>query len=51
MGHEKLGDTVEDLEGIERMLSTRLNELDTRKALLEAELHKVQEKLAALRGR
>lgn len=44
MAHERQGDTVEELEGLERMLGKRIEDIDTKRAMLVEELRLVREK-------
>ena len=44
MAHERQGDTVEELERLERMLEKRIVELDVKRETLINELRLVQEK-------
>jgi hypothetical protein len=44
MGHERLGDTVEELEGLAVMLRIRLRDLDSKREFLVEELRRVEEK-------
>jgi hypothetical protein len=48
MAHERQGDTVEELESIERMLVKRIEDLDARRDMLVVELQKVIDKRKAL---
>lgn len=48
MAHEKMGDTVEELDNLKALLIKRINEMDTRRELLVKELALVEEKKAAL---
>jgi hypothetical protein len=44
MGHETYGDSVEELENIERMLVKKIADLDARREIMVNELRLVREK-------
>jgi phage shock protein A len=50
MAHEKIGNTVDDLEAIKKMLLTRIQKLDDAKTTLEKEVSLVEEKIERLKA-
>lgn len=51
MAHEKMFDTVEELEGLLRSLNKRLNEMDVRREALHEEIVKVTRKIEELKSK